>query len=55
MARLKKRVKKKIILVTFVLAIVLLGFFTFNWFFKDNEGFKIFSKKKIQLKPIKLL
>ncbi len=38
MARLKKRVKKKIILVTFVLAIVLLGFFTFNWFFKDTEG-----------------
>ncbi len=38
MARLKKRVKKKIILVTFILAFVLLGCFAFNLMFSDNDG-----------------
>ena len=38
MARIKKRVKKKLILFTFILAIILLGIFTFKLVFKGNEG-----------------
>ncbi len=38
MARLKKRVKKKLILFTFILAVILLGIFTFKLVFKGNEG-----------------
>ncbi len=38
MARLKKRVKKRLILITFILAVILLGVFTFNLVFKNNEG-----------------
>ena len=38
MARIKKRVKKKLILFTFILAVILLGIFTFKLVFKGNEG-----------------
>ncbi len=38
MARLKKRVKKKLILFTFILAVILLGLFTFKLAFKGNDG-----------------